>query len=181
MRAYKILMKQQRSFTLVSIARQAGCLFTTSKDGYKGRDTQRAIGYAIRKRLIQFASFDYKDKIIIDVNTPNHQARFIAIVKDTKTDEIKRYNLTMRDQGKAQRQFNELTKDKSKIGAFGYDGAKARWVGFASRVAKYEDVDVMLGQFAQRRLNRCNKNEYEKLIYADERRADIMKTKKAFR
>lgn len=178
---YKHVMKQQRSFTMVAIARQGGCLFTTSKEGYKGRDTQRAIGYAIRNRLIQFASFEYKNKIIIDVNTPNQEARFIAIVKDTKTDEIKRYNLTMRDQGKAQRQFNELTKDKSKIGAFGFDGAKARWVGFASRVAKYEDVDVMLGQFAQKRLNRCNKNEYESLISADERKAAIIKTKKAFR
>jgi len=174
-------MKVDVPYTMVGVGMQAGCLLTTDKAGYTSYNTQRAIGYAIRVRLLHYAVFDVKDKILLDVNTPDHQARFFAIVKDTKTDEIKRYNLTMRDQGKAQRQFNELTKDKTKIGAFGYDGLNPRWVGYASRVSRYEDVDAMLGQFAQRRLNRCKKNEPETLVFKKDRDEAIAKTTKAFR
>lgn len=170
-----------KNFTMVGVSMQAGCLLTTDAAGYDSAFTQRAIGYAVRNRLLQYAAFDIKNKILLDVNTPDHQSRFFAIVKDTKTDEIKRYNLTMRDQSKAQRQFNELTKDKTKIGAFGFDGSNPRWVGYASRVSAYADVDTMLGQFVQRRLNRCKKDEPETLIFKKERDEEIAKTLKTFR
>jgi len=169
---------------MLGVSKQAGCVLTTDTEGYTGHTSQRALGYAMRNRLIAYAAFDVKDKILMDINTPDHQARFFAIIKDTKTDEIKRYNLTMRNQGKAQRQFNELTKEKNKIGAFGYDGNSPRWVGYKTRLAgryRYADVDTMLGQFAQKRLNRCKKNEPEIFITKSERQAAIAKTMKAYR
>jgi hypothetical protein len=59
----------------------------------------------------------------------------------------------MRDQGKATRQFDKLTKEDTKIGALGYSHrSSARWVKYKSSAKAYSDVEVALAQFAQRRL-----------------------------
>jgi len=67
------------------------------------------------------------------------------------------------------------------IGAFGYDGFKPRWVRVVSRTNRNADVDLMLGQFAQRRFGRCKKSEPETYITKAQRDEAISQKVKAFR
>lgn len=150
-----------------------GCIFSYGDKGrYQGANTERLIGYASRTRHLQVQTYNYTEKLFFDHNTPDHSARYFAIVKNTKTDEIKKYNLTMRDEGKANNQFSELTKENHMIGAFGYDGQNPRWIRFVTRASEHADVDQMLGQFAQKRLNRCTDTTRENRSYATKNQRD---------
>lgn len=73
-----------------------------------------------------------------------------------KTEEVKKYNLTLRDQAKAVAQFEKLTQSDDKIGALGFNGmpGNPRWIKFVKHDGSMADIDVALAQFAQQRLDR---------------------------
>jgi hypothetical protein len=139
-------------FTAVLYAKEGGAFYCSDGD-MEQVACQRALGYALRAYRFKRGPVTPAKRAYFDYTTPDHEARYFAIVKDTKTDEVKKYNLTMRDQGKATRQFDKLTKEDTKIGALGYSHrSSARWVKYKSSAKAYSDVEVALTQFAQRRL-----------------------------
>lgn len=170
-------------FTSVFYSREGGAFYCSDGD-MEQLSCQRALGYALRAYRFKRGPVTPSKRVYFDYSTPDHEARFFAIVKDTKTEEVKKYNLTMRDQGKAQRQFNKLTKEENKIGALGYSHrSSARWVQYKSSSKQYADLDVALAQFAQRRLGMF-KGKFSlaaaELLTTKARAAELKATKDAY-
>jgi hypothetical protein len=134
--------------------KEAGTIGCTS--GVETRVCQRMIGEALRSYNLGRSSIEPAQPVYMSYNTPEQESRYFAVVKDLKTDEVKKYNLTLRDQGKAVTQFDKLTADKEKIGALGFNGmpGNPRWIKFEKHQGTSADIDVALAQFAQQRLGR---------------------------
>jgi hypothetical protein len=114
------------------------------------------IGEALRTYNLGRSSIEPAKAVYMSYNTPEQESRFFSIIKDLKTEEVKKYNLTLRDQAKAVAQFDKLTEDKDKIGALGFNGmpGNPRWIKFQNHNGSSADIDVALAQFAQQRLDR---------------------------
>jgi hypothetical protein len=122
----------------------------------KSRICQRMIGEALRSYNLGRSSIEPAKPVYMSYNTPEQESRFFALIKDMKTEEVKKYNLTLRDQAKAVAQFDKLTQDDFKIGALGFNGmpGNPRWIKFQKHNSTSADIDVALAEFAQQKLDR---------------------------
>lgn len=134
--------------------KEAGAISCSA--GMSSRVCQRMVGEALRSYNLGRSSIEPAKPVYMSYNTPEQESRYFALVKDLKTDEVKKYNLTLRDQPKAVAQFEKLTQDADKIGALGFNGMPGdpRWIKFQKHNGTSADVDVALAEFAQQRLNR---------------------------
>ena len=120
------------------------------------RVCQRMVGEALRSYNLGRSSINPAKPVYMSFNTPEHESRYFAVIKDLSTEEVKKYNLTLRDQAKAVSQFEKLTAEPNKIGALGFNGmpGNPRWVKFEKHNGTSADIDVALAQFAQQKLAR---------------------------
>lgn len=63
----------------------------------KSRICQRMVGEALRSYNLGRSSIEPAKPVYMSYNTPEQESRFFALIKDLKTEEVKKYNLTLRD------------------------------------------------------------------------------------
>jgi hypothetical protein len=135
--------------------REAGAIGCT--EDMKSRSCQRMVGEALRSYNLGRSSIEPASPVYMSYNTPEQESRYFALVKDLATSEVKKYNLTLRDQPKALAQFEKLTEEQGKVGALGFNGAETgnpRWIKFQAHNGTSADIDVALAEFAQQKLDR---------------------------
>jgi len=120
---------------------------------------RRLLGYAMRTSTFKYRPLQGTTPVFFNRNVPEHEQRFFAIVKDLKSGEVKKYQLTMNNQGKAQKQFRDLTAGSDKIGSLGKaERNSPRWIQHKTKDG-YKDVELALGEFAQKKLNMFKNND----------------------
>lgn len=150
----KIKRDQEIEFML---ATQQGNAFYCST----GMDTdvcRRLIGYGLRANSLKYRPMAETKPVFFNLAVPEHEQRYFAIVKDLKTNEVKKYQLTMSNQGKAQNQFKKLTQGADKIGSLGRsERGNPRWIQHKTKDG-YKDVELALAQYAQQKLGMFKDN-----------------------
>lgn len=144
----KIRRDQKVEFLLTT--QQGGAIYCSA--GMDNEVARRLIGHGLRTNSFKYRPMHFTKPVFFDMNVPEHEQRFFAIVKDLKTNEVKKYQLAMNNQGKAQNQFKQLTNGADKIGSLGKtERSNPRWIQHKTKDG-YKDVELALGEFAQQKL-----------------------------
>lgn len=154
---YNGKIKRDKRVEFLLATQQGGAFYCSA--GFDTDIGRRLLGYAMRTNTFKYRPIQGTAPVFFSRNVPEHEQRFFAIVKDLKSGEVKKYQLTMNNQGKAQKQFRDLTAGGDKIGSLGKaERANPRWIQHKTKDG-YKDVELALGEFAQKKLGLFKSND----------------------